>query len=306
MECLPVETWSQIFLYACVDGGRTGCALSETCRYFRAAVLPVQMHSVALVGGHKAQAFVDVLENRAPEHRRVEHLFISQQGKGRPAFKPGVQQRLFELLAPTLRTFTSTLPQKSRVIDRASALAHPFPRLEELTMHGYLFQNVPPARGVQRQPFPALRRLHLLSSCDSTLQIVRRSPGLTHLRLSGVWIMSDGLYDGIVRLLGVAHAPPSDEPRLLPETLERLIVVLDGKISRFYYGQNREREDAFHHLKTLDKRKIFSLLETKFAVHGISSDTRGDWGERIVGKGGCWTVSGGKDLIARSGRPVEI
>ena len=315
MNRLPVELWTQIFLFACVDGGGTGCALSETCHYFRDVVLPVQLHSVALVGGLKTQAFLDVLEGRAAENRCVEHLFTSQGRESRLALD--MVQRLFEFLAPTLRTFTSTLPQTGLRIDRASVLTHSFPRLEELTMHGYLnlLENLPLARGVALQPFPALKRLHVLSSCDSALFIAKRAPSLTHLRLSGVCNMSDALYMGIACFLGADVAPaqdqglPSastDEPGVLPETIKQIIIEPDWKIARFFWGQNHARAGAFHRLKMAERQGVFSLLETKVNSRGMPNDARKGWEERIVGGGGCWTVSRGEDVQAQSRIPRHM
>ena len=45
---LPTELLEHIFLFACIDGGRTGCALSLVSRRIRAASRRARFHSVAL------------------------------------------------------------------------------------------------------------------------------------------------------------------------------------------------------------------------------------------------------------------
>ncbi|GJE94853.1 hypothetical protein PsYK624_110290 [Phanerochaete sordida] len=311
MDSLPVETCTHIFLLACTDGGATGCALSQTCRYFRAAVLPVQLHSVALIGGDKCRTLLDVLENRLPEHRRVEHLFISQQDGNPVSFDAVVQERLLTLVAPTLRTFTSTLPQKILLLDRSSVLAHAMPMLEELTMHGYLVTDMQCAPGVRLHALPALRRLHLLSAANAALVLVPHAPRLAALRISGAWSFADALAAALLRCVqgDSAASPAPDAPRAalrLPPTLARVVLAPDWTVARAYYGSHRETAGMYRRLQAADRRGVLTLLEPPRAP----GDARGEWEERIGGGDGCWGGARAQGVAQHAGRarrrPVEV
>ncbi len=48
MTAFPVELLTQIFTYACTDGGYTGCSLSLISKHIRAVSRPARFHSVSL------------------------------------------------------------------------------------------------------------------------------------------------------------------------------------------------------------------------------------------------------------------
>jgi hypothetical protein len=76
-ERVPAELWDKIFKHACVDGGRTGCALSLTSRRFRALSAGIRFHSVFISDLEGLKLLLRALE-RLPEHeRRVRFLFIA-------------------------------------------------------------------------------------------------------------------------------------------------------------------------------------------------------------------------------------
>lgn len=72
-----MEILSHIFLLACTDGGSTGCALSMVSKYIRETSKPHKYHSVALHGQRQTKAFASVLAHTQSHHRRVVHLFLS-------------------------------------------------------------------------------------------------------------------------------------------------------------------------------------------------------------------------------------
>lgn len=310
MERLPIETWTRIFSFACVDGGRTGCALSETCKYFRAAVLPVQVYSVALLGGTKMSLFLhEVLEARPPEHRRVQHLFLSQAVNGKAT--PDVLQAILQHVGPTLRTLTTLLAQNG--ISRASVLCNPLPKLEELTTHGLFMEPAVVLDGAEIQAsFPSLKHLHVLSSCNSALLYIPRAPNLTHLRLSGVWAMSDEMNYCLTRVADPAEPRPADlAGKYIPSlSLDSLILVPHIGMARFTQAQHQVRQSTFHRMKQKDKGNKITLIESVYkdrsldAYHGGSD--RKHWEERIGGVGGCWSVVDSAGPYVRTARPTRF
>jgi hypothetical protein len=76
-ERMPAELWDKIFKHACVDGGRTGCALSLTSRRFRELSAGTRLRSVFISDLEGLKLLLRALE-RLPEHeRRVRFLFIA-------------------------------------------------------------------------------------------------------------------------------------------------------------------------------------------------------------------------------------
>ena len=51
LEDLPIELLEEIFKYACVDGGKTACALARVSSYINSASRPSRFHTVYLVAG---------------------------------------------------------------------------------------------------------------------------------------------------------------------------------------------------------------------------------------------------------------
>lgn len=55
LEALPVELLEVIFLFACTDGGRTGCNLSLVSKYIRSTSRAYRFHSVSMLAGISIQ-----------------------------------------------------------------------------------------------------------------------------------------------------------------------------------------------------------------------------------------------------------
>lgn len=80
---LPTEILQAIYPLACVDGGRTGCSLSQVCKRIRETSFPSRFHSVALPTPDMLDAFCALLGG--PLVGRdviVRHLFIGYTAPG--------------------------------------------------------------------------------------------------------------------------------------------------------------------------------------------------------------------------------
>lgn len=77
MENCPTEICHQIFRAACVDGGKTGMALSLVSRYINLVSREIKYHSVTVIGLDQIMMFAKVLKDLPPKFRGVRHLFLS-------------------------------------------------------------------------------------------------------------------------------------------------------------------------------------------------------------------------------------
>jgi hypothetical protein len=91
---MPAELWDKIFKHACVDGGRTGRALSLTSRRFRALSAGTRFHSVFISDLEGLKLLLLALERLPENERRVRFLFIA----ARPLDK-GTTNALYHLRA---------------------------------------------------------------------------------------------------------------------------------------------------------------------------------------------------------------
>lgn len=87
MDKLAVELLTEIFLYACSDGGQTGCALALVSKRVRALSRPARFFSVALFSSPaKIEQFLHAYQQeraRAPDMLpRVRHLWLSYDENG--------------------------------------------------------------------------------------------------------------------------------------------------------------------------------------------------------------------------------
>ena len=76
MNRCPTELCTYIFSYACVDNGTMGRSLSLVSRYVNEASKPARLQSI-FVCGNELQPFLLMLDNLAPDVKRVRHLFLS-------------------------------------------------------------------------------------------------------------------------------------------------------------------------------------------------------------------------------------
>lgn len=313
LKTLPIETWTHSFLFACTDGGYTGCSLALVSHHFRRAVLPVQLHSVVLTSTWKTIKFADLLERRLPQHRKVRHLLLApiyiRTSRLRQTFFDvtldcadfNALDRVFAFIAPDLLTLTSAYPQDVYSLRRMFSAT--LPSLVELTMHGcdaYRGQTVGEAshNNSDTTPpvvwFPSLRYMHILSSAQSCPLLLVHAPTLTHLRLSSAAPLHDSLRNALIVFLRDNTAP---DARPFPTSLERILIeprghLLQRIITRTeglacppgQYCRALADADTEHKLVLLNSGCTQDLLL------GVSYDPRKDWEDRMLGGPGCWAV----------------
>lgn len=305
-ERLPTELWTQIISVACVDGGRSACAISEVSHYFRSVVLPLQLDNVALLGGVKIVQFAQLLNRRAsqPALRAIRHLFLSSAKIPAPPTRAELEAAVHHILttvSSTLLALTNTLPQSGIGLD--SVLCIPLPALRELTIHGP-FDPILYADGVELQPsFPALRLLHILSFAEHAYLYTSRAPALTHVRFSTVVRLQPDLYHGILNALH-EYAETDTEPYAstfgISRNVRRILVQADPDRLRF----NRHLHENFFRsplMKTLQEYaesgvggRRFVWVEEPAEVRAVGAGRRGAgserewWAERVVDGPGCW------------------
>ncbi|EDR14075.1 uncharacterized protein LACBIDRAFT_305493 [Laccaria bicolor S238N-H82] len=201
MEKCPIEICHQIFRAACVDGGKTGIALSQVSRYVNQMSREVKYHSVTVIGLDQIMMFAKVLKDLPPKYRVVRHLFLSsmpQKTSPDDDITPTLNQEIgqvgaekhyegvcdafsliLELSAPTLFSFYLV----SRIPRTVNMLPVSLPMLMELTIHGP-FPAVSKAE-LREHTYPSLQRLTFVGFSDHPLDLFEdiafQAPNLTHL-----------------------------------------------------------------------------------------------------------------------------
>lgn len=77
---LPLEIWQHIFFLACVDGGRTGYALTLVSQFFHDASQSVRFHSLAFSSLRRIEGFLAFVERTSAAQAKkpkVRHLLLS-------------------------------------------------------------------------------------------------------------------------------------------------------------------------------------------------------------------------------------
>ena len=197
IQDLPIELLQEVFIYACTDGGRTGCSLSSVSSAFRAAVYPIRYNSIALTGTAQIASFTahyqhiraaaarsahpenypkvrhlyamshrEMLQRRAREHddtdTDLDHAFA--------AMAVGPASRHARALAP-LPALLRLVARDLRTLALATTYAHTtlfagcgtFHALRELTIARAQGVDVPTvgAPALRVSLFPALEKLHI-------------------------------------------------------------------------------------------------------------------------------------------------
>ena len=101
MESLAVELLERIFLFACTDGGYTGCSLSLVSKHIREASRGARFHSVSLMESSTCQLTEFLACFRAERTRalaqgvtlRVRHLCISGCESPEIRFRPKPEEQ---------------------------------------------------------------------------------------------------------------------------------------------------------------------------------------------------------------------
>ncbi|KAI0362594.1 hypothetical protein OH77DRAFT_1416868 [Trametes cingulata] len=199
MDKLAVELLSQIFFYACTDGGQTGCSLALVSKRFRAASRPARFYTVALYSSPaQIERFLYAYQRERSEAYdalpRVRHLWLSyaETSGGAPEAPPAESQkptsraeflallqrrtqrwrcaqegldeqynRVIPLLMNEVAADLYTLALTQSRWRCTNAAKCSFPRLKELTLIGGDISYLPLSGGEgDTVLYPSLRRLH--------------------------------------------------------------------------------------------------------------------------------------------------
>ena len=213
IQDVPVEVLQEIFVQACTDGGTTGCSISLVSQAFRAAVQPIQYHSIELTGLAQISTFASRYKETCSAlaaadplrgHPKVRHLLLMSHRDMRSRSVYANEEadktetldaiaNLLALLAPDLHTLV--LITAYRHTDLFQGCGDGFPCLRDLTMariHGIDLPDLGAPKLPPEMRFPRLERLHF------ALRVVNRSleqllshwtmlaPAVVELRLSNL------------------------------------------------------------------------------------------------------------------------
>lgn len=299
MEQCPIEIWMRIFSLACTDEGNTGRSLSQVSRYVHQISSPVKLQSVVLIGVDQLHAFADMLERTQAELRRVRHLCVSHHNLSTSKYRAiGLtgRRKVFEeqltrvlgIVAPTLQSLTLNVgalwPLVLHIVD--------FPILEELTLQGSfllpptLLQDGSPVV----QPFPSLKRLHLLGCSDFFLAFIGQAPRLTHLRLTGAMSFHQRTREVLFKMLFPSeeessfgeHGESAEMTDFVLPHIERIIIQPPSGIAI-------KRMTRTEFLRNLARSDKLVILRVDSVMHAYDfSKAKQHWLERIEGEDGCW------------------
>jgi hypothetical protein len=187
---LPTEVLQIIYSFACVDGGRTGCALSRVSKQMRETSSPFRFYSVALPNLDMLKAFCALLEKVDRLQIIVRHLFIAGPSSLKSHYDAfykastlsGVCDnpkkvldihrleevthhafitRILRECSQTLYSMHLGLTQGVKSL-RADDFPSTFPVLTQLSFRLQLQKGTSPGWSAQ-QMFPVLRRINLAS-----------------------------------------------------------------------------------------------------------------------------------------------
>ncbi|KAF9052324.1 hypothetical protein BDZ89DRAFT_1056682 [Hymenopellis radicata] len=232
MSALPPEIWLQIFRYACVDNGSTGCALSRVSQRFRELAWEARFQSVC-VDMDGMFAFLNAVLNAPPRSVQIRYLDVDVdyiRGRDR-VHVVWTNRALFDRTSLTfdhmLRMNAATLRSlriTHRGCCRKEVLAGlTLPGLTELCLCGD-FPLCPPAR---LPTFPSLRHLRFEEFGDYPIDLFSRitmqAPGLTHLYMKPLR-PSRRLYAELEQVLNPDRYPDKEPSLQFPPTLRNVFV----------------------------------------------------------------------------------
>jgi hypothetical protein len=187
---LPTELWQQIALFACVDGGRTGCSLSLVSQEMRAITSHCRYHTLAFSSSRRLVLFAKHLERAwlaqvacaamiiAPQpiaHRRYNR-FESWPDEALDARGIAAALIVLHAVAPALELLCSVTWGAlgyTRVLELME-----FPALRDL-----IWDEGDMAPTTARATLPSLRRLHV-SRLTLPTAFATLAPNLVELRIS--------------------------------------------------------------------------------------------------------------------------
>jgi hypothetical protein len=214
----PVEVWQKIFQYACVDGGRTGCALALVSHSIHDLSAETRLHSVSVIGVERLRILEYTLARLPQWHRVVRALFIaigpnetaatdSELHRNLRAW-PAASATVLKLLAPGVEVLTLHAP--CLLAENAFPRGVRFPRLRDLSAGSVRHMPV-------LLPLPHLRRLHLygLYRSEAVRSVIMDTPGPACIRFSG----SDA-----ARVVTKTMEELRAQRQEIPSSLEQLLV----------------------------------------------------------------------------------
>ena len=372
LESIPTELWKDIATLACTDGGYTGRSLALTSKFVHTQSWPWRLHSVALTSLQDLENLLVFLRT-AERQPSIEHLYLSfanestikpppdlwttywclseeeretyndKSGRAKQAWDARFAPAITEMLAlagPTLRTLCII---EERPVRLPSFTHGVFPKLEELTLHGYILpifpvDQVKAALSKSRPPaqpliselsarLPALQRLHLvhtsgrrLSSSDAVNCIAYLAPpNLTHLRLSDV---HRGAILSWEVMVGGADLDEIDAWESMPMKLPRISQVIAHGCRAAPGGESgipdSGWDDFCNDLEAFARRcervwaiSVLHMMRPWRRDRRWKERLRKDWMGRIEGRDGCWVQSEEEEAareaeVCEDGLPTQL
>jgi len=294
MDILPAELHSHIFSLACTDDGYTARSLSLLSRYFFQISLPFRYLSICITKTPQIQSLSERLQATPSHLRRIDHLFISDDGCDPQALVNFMD--ILTLAAPTLKTLAliaaSSLTSASLI---ARIFRACFPRLHELTIFGYYpFPSTPSC-------FPSLERLHLFGNHNpygllSLGGLESVMPNLTYLRVSGL-TLAVSFSQELEQAFASSSTGEEDRmfPAKLPPKLKHISIQCGPEFTKSSLNLRLKDENMMQNLEKLEERVTKEGHATRFSLLARSTkkltvdDLHEQWVDRLRGKAGCWS-----------------
>ncbi|PIL37522.1 hypothetical protein GSI_01216 [Ganoderma sinense ZZ0214-1] len=334
---LPVELLTQIFTYACTDGGHTGYSLLLVSKHIRAVSSPLRFHSISLTRASVEQVIQFsscLLAERALSKDtgatpRVRHLCLTAVKRSVIQHSLGDEEEdteqlefnanvmtLLAIVAPDLLTLSlvAKLPFYVPGLSLPDIRRVSFPVLQELsiTSDHVLFSLAdlapPPSPVGASTVFPNLTHLHW--TCEdfpsrnviSLYPWIAAAPRLTHFRISNLNRRSEGLVQ-----LRAAIAPDDGMAPWFPN-LEHIVVQPSTPPA---IRRQSPYPHGFVYTLFVDTLRLlqnaakcqFSLLAGRERRIMISQEgpfgdvAKREWLDRIAGGRGCWDTRSSGDAV---------
>ncbi|KAI9065473.1 hypothetical protein FKP32DRAFT_1610697 [Trametes sanguinea] len=313
MDKLAVEILSQIFFYACTDGGPTGCSLALVSKRIRAASRPARFFSVALFSSPaKIEQFLDVYQQERSRSLdmlpRVRHLWLSYDENSHevpqpspPPVSPKAPASRAEFLAMVQKRVQSWQSAHANLDEQYSRVVPMLIRAVAADLYSLAFNQIRwQNTAVVRCCFPRLRELTLIGGnpnflpCGATEDSAVLYPQLQRLHhiltpvgkkvdFSLKQVIGDSssevFFPYLQQVIILPHPPPPPD--------------LQAASSGAEYSQ------FLAHLHELPEHcrvpvKVLPPFCMNRPYHGVKAPReciarlRGLWMERIEGGPGCW------------------
>jgi hypothetical protein len=312
---LPVELWRDVFKYACVDGGRTGCALSLVSRRIRKLSAGIRLQSVCVIDLDRLTSLLHILERLPEDERHVRFLFIArhqlqQETHERRRWRPesprarqereefekqqqdivqnwrAIYLRVLAWIAPHVEALAIHIPHE--LLNAASPTEIHFPVLRNLVIG-----SMDDADQLSSLRMPLLRRLHVIGyATRSLVDGILGIQDLEHVRFSGrqaVETFTDSLSESPARPSQGSAAGQSAKLVVAPE------IPHLGFCGNSYWDWHREHKRNRKSLWQHKDRSHFGsiiILEPTSSVYDLDLAIK-DWRDVVENGGeGAWGTVG--------------